>query len=105
MSSALNLRNQAIEKTIQLLEDVIKKSGDDVSSTIVKKLLRDMLINRTLEMFDNEEIDMLTNVRVKLQDLLNYSDKTHMFDYKLGEIVHHLRNILEPTTPKLFSLN
>jgi hypothetical protein len=103
MDKALKSRNEMLLKTIELLEDVIKKVGGDDTPIEFKSAFRTMVLLRSANLFD--EMEMIMDIKGRMLNLIKYSDKTYLFDFKVGELVHDLRYLINNKQKELFNYN
>ena len=103
MNQALKSRNEMLLKTIQLLEDVIKKIGDNDAPIELKSTLRTMILLRSANLFD--DMEMIMDIKGRMLDLIKYSDKTYLFDFKVGELINDLRYLVTNKQKELFNYN
>ncbi len=102
MKNALESRNEMLLKTVSLLEDVIKNVGSDAPME-VKSSIRTLLLLRLANLFD--DIEMIMDIKGRMIDLLQYSNKTYLFDFKVSELINDLRGMVTNDTKQLFNYN
>lgn len=101
MGDIVNTVNKAVEETAKTLEVGMGAINDELPS-FIKKTLRDIILNKIIDIW--QEDDFL-NIKTKLEDLKNYTDKDVFFKFKLGECINYIRCMSSLEKPALFNLN
>lgn len=102
MKNALESRNEMLLKTASLLENVIKNAGGDAPIEL-KSTIRTVLLLKSANLFD--DVEMIMDIKGRMMDLIQYSNKTYLFDFKVSELINDLRGMVTNDRKQLFNYN
>jgi hypothetical protein len=87
-----------LDKT--LVQMPLKNSMPD----FIRIMLRETILEKLITLWDEDNVDIF-NVITHLKDLKEYSNKSYMFDYKLGECINYIKGMIECSKPNTINLN
>lgn len=98
----LESKQQALLKTIDVLEKIIDLKSNTTPNVIVRQLQIEFL--KSLIHAWEEEKDVV-GIAAMIRGCLEYSNKDFIFYYRLAECVNYTKNLMAPVPKPLFNLN
>ena len=103
MSDMVKKKNEALLKTVEVLQDAMTKVDDNLPP-ILRAYLRDMILDKIADLWTQPGEDFL-NINSKILGLKKYTNKNMFFKFKLAECINYIKCMTTDQEAPLFNLN